>query len=193
MARRHPMLGACVLVFAACSFGGAWAETQSTRNDSCSAGITCDCDNVKDAGILTRSWRADCRKCESRIVDDCRQRYAKSRDALQSIKEAVEKIGYCTAICSVIGPNPAPLPPDKKPRESQEEAALPGKSKPMRLLCSANERLAHEEKDGAEATGCTKGGKRNGLWILRDTRRGTVIEVQYRDGREIWRRERKAS
>lgn len=169
------------------------AAAQQSANDPCSAGISCDCENIKDAGLLTRSWRADCRQCEGRIVDECRARYAKAADPLRAITEAVEKAGYCDPHCSVRGPNPRPLQEAKRPRRAPSDPPLPDWAKPMELLCGQQQKLHIDTMAGMQSSGCVnRDGKRHGLWIIRDTKRGLIIEVQYENGRQVSRRERKA-
>ncbi len=169
------------------------AAAPQTRDDACNAGINCDCANIKDAGLLTGPWRDDCRKCEGRIIAACREELAKTQDPLRAIEEAVRKAGYCDPHCTARGPNPRPVQEAQRPRRSQSEPPLPEWAKQMQLLCGQGQKLDIDTMGGIEAAGCLNAnGKRHGLWILRDTRRGVIVEVTYDNGREVSRRERKA-
>lgn len=169
------------------------AAGQQSRNDACSAGINCDCANIKNAGLLTGPWRDDCRKCEGRIVAECREQLAKTQDPLRAIEEAVRKVGYCDPLCTARGPNPRPVQEAQRPRRAASDPPLPEWVKPMQLLCGLEQKLRIDTMAGIESAGCVNAaGKRHGLWILRDTKRGLIIEVEYDNGRQVSRRERKA-
>jgi hypothetical protein len=167
------------------------APAQDKREDACGAAIDCDCENIAGAGILTAGWKADCRRCEARILASCRRSYENGALAQSAIGDALQRVGYCQNACSQIGPSPRPIPSEKRAAEDAQEAAIPQALKPMRLLCALNERLRYVTHEGVWAVGCMRGNRRNGLWRIRNEPRSTEHDVYYRDGREVWRRERR--
>lgn len=185
----HPL---AAILFAFASLAAApVALSQDKREDACGGAINCDCENITGAGVLTNPYRQDCRRCEARIIAQCRSSYEAKADAYDAIVDAVTKVGYCQNVCSQIGPNPRPIPESAVPPETPEDANLPAALKKMRLVCARDERFRLVTEGGVRATGCMKGTRRNGLWIFSDPERQTVVEVYYSNGREVWRRERK--
>jgi hypothetical protein len=137
--------------------------------------VTCDCENI-EAGLLTRSYRRDCRSCQSSLIERCKEAYP-------PLSSAMTAGGYCQHECSVNGPNPYPaLPPEVK--ESDDESIIT--VGPLRLQCPFAMTVATATIDGKPAKGCVdEHGKRQGLWFVIDEDAATVTEILYRDGTEV--------
>ncbi len=167
------------------------ASTASAQSGNpCSAAMSCDCPGIS-AGILTETWKKDCNACQGKILEKCAQSYAQHGNMERALNEA----GFCKRDCSAFGPGAFPnVTATKKPSGS---AAAPDAPPPrpgeMRLLCSGDARPEAERIGALQFTGCkNKQKRRTGLWKAYDAERKMEIEIIFRDGREVSRRERQA-
>lgn len=162
------------------------AQPANAQDDNpCRAAMSCDCPGIS-AGILTGGWRADCKACEANILEKCAQSYRQHGDMERALNEA----GFCKRNCSVYGDGAFPDVPPASKTEAPAES-IPPRPGVMRLLCAFGKSPQTERIGTLEFTGCNdKRGKRNGLWKAYDPEHKVLIEILYRDGKEISRRER---
>jgi hypothetical protein len=147
---------------------------QTSERHPCEEVVTCDCDNI-EAGILNSGWKADCRQCETKIIEACKKAYP-------PISSAMAAGGYCEKSCSVTGPNPYPKAPAEA---SAVEESVIAKIGTMRLQCPLSMKLATKMIDGKSAQGCVgKDGKLEGVWFIVDEAAGTVTEIIFVNGEE---------
>ncbi|MEZ5667323.1 MAG: hypothetical protein R3F55_07805 [Alphaproteobacteria bacterium] len=173
---------------AALALSLAWAAPALGQPDEPAAGtpcaaITCDCETI-EAGLLNRAWRADCRACETALVEACLEVYAPALSAWAAMTDG----GYCAQRCSVTGDNPYPPAPDATGSDSGA-AGLP-QPFPLHLRCPFGAMPVTEERDGLTWYGCrTDDGTPVGPWTALDGQGNPVEEVFYdADGNALHRR-----
>lgn len=183
--RYSVLSGAAALAAVLMTFPVGAQDGSPKASHPCKRVVNCDCESI-DAGLLTGGWKTDCRACQKGIHQKCMEAYANG----VPLYRAMVAGGYCENACSVTGDNPKPRAPETGGGSAPAEVShRPAK---MKLRCGLDEEWTVEEEDKTVTSGCTRNGKRDGLWLIENTGTGEITEILYENGEEVWRKTRKA-